>query len=196
MKPLKALNIFLLAALIVVLALNWILEFDPSQPSSFFMPEMVFSVPYDAFSANPVFADGKTFREPVPGTIARGHMPLHYEPTPEGAALAARELQNPMSADDPRSLKRGAFVYLTFCQPCHGVSGKGDGAISLRGYPPPPSLFTEKALNMRDGQMFHVLTYGQGNMPSYASQLSREDRWNVIMQVRALQKMGASSSEE
>jgi mono/diheme cytochrome c family protein len=41
---------------------------------------------------------------------------------------------------------------------------------------------------MKDGQMFHVLTYGQGNMPSFAAQLSREDRWNVILHVRMLQK--------
>ena len=40
---------------------------------------------------------------------------------------------------------------------------------------------------MKAGQMFHVLTFGQNNMPSYASQLSREDRWNAIAYVRTLQ---------
>ena len=40
---------------------------------------------------------------------------------------------------------------------------------------------------MKDGQMFHVLSYGQNNMPSYASQLSRDDRWNVIVYLRSLQ---------
>lgn len=35
--------------------------------------------------------------------------------------------------------------------------------------------------------MFHILTYGQNNMPSYASQLSRQDRWNVIAYLRTLQ---------
>jgi mono/diheme cytochrome c family protein len=51
----------------------------------------------------------------------------------------------------------------------------------------PPSLLAEHALKMKDGQMFHVLTFGQNNMPSYASQLSREDRWSVIGFVRSLQ---------
>ncbi len=40
---------------------------------------------------------------------------------------------------------------------------------------------------MKDGQLFHVLTYGQNNMPSYASQITRQDRWNVIAYVRSLQ---------
>jgi mono/diheme cytochrome c family protein len=40
---------------------------------------------------------------------------------------------------------------------------------------------------MRDGQLFHILTFGQNNMPSYASQLSRADRWNAIAYVRLLQ---------
>ena len=42
-------------------------------------------------------------------------------------------------------------------------------------------------MKMKDGQLFHVLTYGQNNMPFYASQLSREDRWNVILYVRTMQ---------
>jgi mono/diheme cytochrome c family protein len=40
---------------------------------------------------------------------------------------------------------------------------------------------------MKDGQIFHVLNFGQGNMSSYASQISREDRWKVILYVRSLQ---------
>jgi hypothetical protein len=41
---------------------------------------------------------------------------------------------------------------------------------------------------MKDGQMFHVLTYGQGTMAPYAAHLSREDRWCVIRHVRTLQQ--------
>ena len=44
---------------------------------------------------------------------------------------------------------------------------------------------------MKDGQLFHILTYGQNNMPSYASQLSRDDRWNAIIHVRSLQRATA-----
>jgi hypothetical protein len=41
---------------------------------------------------------------------------------------------------------------------------------------------------MRDGQMFHVITYGQKLMPSQASQVRADDRWRLILQVRRLQQ--------
>lgn len=41
-----------------------------------------------------------------------------------------------------------------------------------------------------DGQLFHIVTYGRDKMASYAGQLSREDRWAVILYIRSLQKKG------
>ena len=32
--------------------------------------------------------------------------------------------------------------------------------------------------------MFQILTNGQNSMPSYAAQISREDRWKAILHVR------------
>ena len=61
----------------------------------------------------------------------------------------------------------------------------------MRGFPAPPSLLAPRAVQMKDGQMFHTVTYGQRNMASYASQLSREDRWKVIVYIRAMQKRAA-----
>ena len=61
------------------------------------------------------------------------------------------------------------------------------GPVTQRGVPPPPSLLAPHAVQIKDGQLFHILTYGQNNMASYASQLSRDDRWNVIVYVRSLQ---------
>jgi mono/diheme cytochrome c family protein len=78
-------------------------------------------------------------------------------------------------------------VYATFCQPCHGAGGKGDGPVALRGFPPPPSLLAGKAVSMDDAQIFAILTKGQGNMPSYASQMSAEDRRAAVAHVRLLQ---------
>jgi mono/diheme cytochrome c family protein len=39
---------------------------------------------------------------------------------------------------------------------------------------------------MKDGQLFHIITFGQGNMPSYAAQVDRDDRWKVVRFVRGL----------
>jgi hypothetical protein len=45
----------------------------------------------------------------------------------------------------------------------------------------------EKALQLSGGQMFHIITYGQKNMPSHAAQVPPDDRWRVIAYVRSLQ---------
>ena len=66
----------------------------------------------------------------------------------------------------------------------------------MHGFPPPPSLSAEKTLKMRDGQMFHVLTFGQKNMPGYASQVSAEDRWKAILHVRSLQEAAVRAAEQ
>jgi hypothetical protein len=52
-----------------------------------------------------------------------------------------------------------------------------------------------KSKDMKDGQLFHILTYGQGNMPSYAAQLSQDDRWRVIVHVRSLQGSPANGEK-
>ncbi len=40
---------------------------------------------------------------------------------------------------------------------------------------------------MKDGQIFHVLTRGQGNMAPYAAQLDPAERWKVVTYLRSLQ---------
>ena len=48
---------------------------------------------------------------------------------------------------------------------------------------------------MSDGQMFHVLTFGQKNMPGYAAQISAADRWQAILHVRSLQDAAVRKAE-
>ena len=189
----KALNVALGIALLVAAVLNLTVYNDPARPNFEFIPEMARSVPYDAYSENPNFADGKTLQAPVRGTIARGYMPIHYRATPEDAARAGAELVNPIAPENARALERGATVFATFCRPCHGPTAKGDGPVVLRGFPAPPPLDADKARGLKDGQIFHIITYGQGNMPSHATQVSREDRWRVILHIRSLQKAATSS---
>lgn len=181
------LNGFLLLAVIVSVGASWIFSSDSTRPNFEFLPQMAHSPRYNAFAPNPNFADGTTLQRPEPGTIARGSMPLHYAATPQDALRAGEELTSPLDSDNVRARERGAFVFSNFCAVCHGAGGAGNGPVAQRGYPPPPSLLAEHALKMKDGQLFHVLTYGQNNMPSYASQLSREDRWNAILYVRTMQ---------
>ena len=187
----RGLNVLLFLAFIASLGLYVITDRDLRERNFEVMPEMAHSPAYDTYAANPNFPDGNTFQVPQYGTIARGRLPLHYGPSAKDAIRAGAKLHNPFPARDARAKKRGAFVYKQFCWMCHGAEGRGDGPMAQRGVPLSPSLLAENALEMKDGQMFHVITYGQKTMAAHAAQLSRKDRWKVILYVRSLQKQAA-----
>lgn len=184
------LNAVLALLLIAVAAVSWFLRADAARPNAEVLPDMAHSARYNAYSANPNFGDGKTLQAPPEGAIARGHLPLRYTAGAQDALRAGEELSSPFTANE-NVLQRGAFVFANYCAVCHGADGKGMGPVAQRGYPPPPSLLAQHAFDMKDGQMFHVLAFGQNNMPSYAGQLSREDRWMVIAHIRSLQRQAA-----
>jgi len=188
------LNAFLLVMLILSVGASWLLTLNPARPNFEFLPQMAHAPRYNAFSPNPNFQSGTTLQRPEPGTVPRELMPLHYQATPQDALRAGAELHSPVAPENQRARDRGAFVFANYCAVCHGASGAGNGPVAQRGYPPPPSLLAEHAQKMEDGQLFHILSYGQNNMPSYTSQLSREDRWNAILHVRTLQRTVAPAS--
>ena len=189
--PMRTLNTILGAIMVVAVVLSFAATRDFSQPNLEILPDMVHAPTYQAFEPNPNTDDGKTLRQPASGSIPRGLLPLPYDRTEPDALRAGVELTNPFAADDPDVLARGATAYAIFCQPCHGPGGAADGMVAKRGYPPPPSLLLPHAIDMKDGQMFHVITYGQNNMPSHAPQVSREDRWKIIKFLRTLQASAA-----
>jgi mono/diheme cytochrome c family protein len=178
----------LVLALAALIGAHWMIQPDPSQRNYEFFPNMVESYAHNAQSPPLALDDGTALDlRPPEGSVARGYIPFPYPATPEGALLAGQELQNPFAPDDAEAAARGAIVYGNFCAVCHGGAGHGDGPVTRKGVPPPPNLLLEHALDMADGQMFHVISNGQANMASYASQVERDDRWRAILHVRRLQ---------
>jgi mono/diheme cytochrome c family protein len=190
-------NLILLALLAVTLGVGFSVSRDVDVPN--FEPlvegQMAHSPAYDSFDHNPNFADGATLRTPPAGTIARGHLPFPYKATSEDAVRAGLDLHNPFTDRDQDARGRGSAVFANFCRVCHGPLAQGDGPVTLGGFPAPPSLLSDRAIKMPDGQMFHVLALGQGRMPSIASQLSSEDRWRAILHVRQLQQFYSPSGK-
>jgi len=184
-------NPLLFIVLLGTTALCWFVPVrNVGRPNYDFLPEaqMAQSPAYDSYAPNSNFLDGLTQRTPPAGTIARGYPRLHYQPTLQDAMRAGQELSNPYQPNDTARRERGTVVFTNYCQVCHGPLGQGNGPVTQGSFPPPASLLADRAVQMKDGQMFHVLTYGQGNMPAFSAQLSREDRWSVILHIRMLQK--------
>jgi hypothetical protein len=107
---------------------------------------------------------------------------------------AEKELINPL----PHSefvLARGKNRFETFCVPCHGISGLGDGTVITKvelglddeGFPGPASYLREDVMKLSDGRLFHILSAGQNLMSPVADRLSVEDRWCLVHYIRYLQ---------
>jgi mono/diheme cytochrome c family protein len=191
MRRLPLLNISLLMVLGAFVGAHWLVLPDPSQRNYDFLPDMVASPALDTqYPARIDGAGAPLDLRPAEGSIARGFLPMAYASTVEGAQVAGEELVSPIAEDDEAALARGAAVFATFCSICHGPGGLGTGTVTARGVPPPPSLLAPNAMGMSDGRIYHIISVGQGNMASYASQVTREDRWKTIAFIRGLQSTG------
>jgi mono/diheme cytochrome c family protein len=130
-----------------------------------------------------LFKDGIGMRRPVEGTVARGFLPYAFKGKPEEAA---KTLVNPLLPTKD-VIDRGKTRFLTYCSPCHGNFARGDSRLNGQ-FPSPPTLHSDKVRNWPDGSIYHVITEGQNVMPSYAAQISRDDRWAIIHYLRVLQR--------
>ena len=158
-----------------------------------YMPDMARDPAYKAFAPNPTTRDGLTLQRPVSGTMPRGYQPFHYGSGEAEADRAGRELRNPYRPT-PVTLEEGKSLFVTYCAVCHGPQGRGDGPISSK-IPTPPSYVSDRLLQFQPGRVFHVITLGTNKMPSYAAQLSVDERWEIVTYVHTtLQGLGEPPS--
>ena len=179
-----------------------------------------------AYRENSFYKDGTGSRPLVDGTVPRGYLRDNHEFF-FGKKLKASDLngqqqyqmQNPSQTanlanafpDDvdtipmpitKTDLDRGQERFNIYCSVCHGMTGYGDGIVARRGFnkPSPASYHQDRLQTAPVGHFFDVMTNGWGAMPSYASQVSVEDRWRIAAYIRALQlsqrKATASASPQ
>jgi mono/diheme cytochrome c family protein len=155
-------------------------------PGKVYAPDMTYSRAYDAYTANPVFADSLSSQKPVMGTIAIGHdMPDHLA---EGDTNAYKTFTTSYRFNEAE-LKEGGRLYMIYCGICHGSDLDGNGPLYASGkFPAMPANFKDgKYLHMSVGQMYAAIKYGKNLMGSYASQLDIKQRWQVIAYIKQIQ---------
>jgi mono/diheme cytochrome c family protein len=124
-----------------------------------------------------------------------------YQPVPPGTiAMGTAARQAALSAPGPQVtrelLTQGEERFRAFCSPCHGVSGRGDGTVVSRGFPPPPSYHDERLLALAPEQIVQVITHGKGRMFPYADRVLPEERWAIAHYVKALQARATGAVPE
>jgi mono/diheme cytochrome c family protein len=164
---------------------------------------------YNTLAPSPFFDDGQASR-PIPaGTVARGHLRTDSHLF-EGMVNGQPAETYPFPVTRER-LIRGQQRYEIFCAVCHGSLGDGNGMIVQRGFTRPPAFYPlplheqqmpllyarEQYLMIAPvGHYFNVITNGWGAMFSYNDRISPEDRWNLIMYIRALQISQTATIED
>jgi mono/diheme cytochrome c family protein len=160
---------------------------------------------FGAQAATPLFADGRSMRPPVDGTVARGE--LREDPRLNRGLEADGKFVKltPMPVTKER-LRRGQERFEIFCAPCHGLAGYGNGIVTVRSAELaeqgqavrllPKSYHVDEVRVKESGSYFNTITKGQNAMPPYAAQISVEDRWAIVMYVRALQRSQWANVED
>jgi mono/diheme cytochrome c family protein len=140
---------------------------------------------YKPLRASALFADGRTSRPVVEGTIARGTLDLDVAHTT--GKVGALYASNPL-AQTRATYERGRERYDIYCAPCHDRVGTGEGMIVERGFKAPPTFHQDRLRTVADGYVFETITQGFGVMPSYAQQIPVDDRWAIAAWIRVLQR--------
>ena len=142
------------------------------------------------FRDSDFFADKRMMRTPPEGTVARGYLREddHFfrgDINGQPASTFPKKF-----AGNDNDMTRGRERFNIYCSPCHGRTGAANGTVASRLAVKPPSFHDQRLKDMLVGQIFHAITNGvnNGNMPSYAQQIPEQDRWDIVLYLRALQR--------
>ncbi len=152
------------------------------------------SIPVNDYGKNPAANKRMNMLTPVEGTIKRQYYShdalkdttFFYDIHKDSLDLAGRILKNPLPVGDEKVLEQGKELYISYCSPCHGETGEGDGSVG-KIYKGVPTYKSGRVKGVSEGHIFHVITHGKARMWPHKSQLSPEERWKVVRYVQKLQ---------
>jgi mono/diheme cytochrome c family protein len=167
-----------------------------------FAPNMYYSEALETYTQwkPSLFKDGKNIQAAPKGTIPRNswyvaedYQAYHLVDTAYESSVALKSPIEAKMAAMPAAeaaeyekalLVKGDTIYRTFCSVCHGAKGDGQGILVTGAVQyPTPGAYDSK-VGLTEGKMFHSLTHGKNLMGSYASQITPEQRWQVIYYIK------------
>lgn len=196
MKKSAIISFFTLIAVVVISC-----DDIQRKPSKTYMPDMAYSRAYETYSDHSNLASkGIHYNNlPVPGTVSRGEeMPYHLLNDSTGYNASA-SVTDPLPKLNSMEMVEAERLYLINCAICHGTALDGNGPLYKGGqgpYPAKPATLVgdPKIEALPEGTLYHVMTYGKNLMGSYASQLSRKQRWMVAQYVKSKQVKSAGTN--
>lgn len=181
----------ILLSFIMVIGLITLVESCDSkrEPGKVYMPDMAYSRAYEAYAPNNLAKENINYiPAPVEGTIRRGDLFPYILPNDSNGYKMSAEVKDPLPPLDTVQMKEAQRLFNINCAICHGPNLDAQGPLATGGkVPAVANLTLALYVKMPVGTMFHSITYGKNNMGSYASQLTREQRWMVIQYVKSRQ---------
>ncbi len=183
-------NLMLLIVVVGALAGGGCRGWQSEEPPIHLNPNMDTQEKGKAYRSSSFFADGRMMQAPRAGTVARGYLnaDTHFsEGTVDGKPATTLPA---VYEGSPAQMARGQERFNIYCAPCHGGAGDGMGTVASKLTIKPPSFHDQRLKDMPVGGIYAAIHNGvnNGNMPSYAAQITTIDRWNIVYYVRALQK--------
>jgi mono/diheme cytochrome c family protein len=168
---------------------------DKREPGRVYMPDMAYSRAYEAYAQNNLKQDGINYVPyPVDGTVRRGDLFAYTLSNDSNGYKMAVTVKDPLAPLDSNQMLEAQRLFNINCAICHGPNMDAQGPLAVSGKVGGiANLKLDQYVKEPEGQMFHVVTYGKGNMGSYASQLDRKQRWMVIQYVKSQQAKGAAT---
>ncbi len=139
---------------------------------------------FKPYQENDFYADKRSARPLVEGTVARGKIDDHLNL----GVVDGKPVSDYPFPITRKEIERGMNRFNIFCTPCHSRTGDGWGMVVQRGLKHPPSLHEARLKAAPVSHFFNVITNGIGMMSGYGAQIKPEDRWAIIAYVRALQQ--------
>ena len=193
----------IIATLVLSMAAVFIGCKDKREPGRSYMPDMAYSRAYESyasrdsaiFTMDPNSAGHKIFFNNLPpaGTLKRGELyPFNVPNDSNGLLNLSTQVKNPLGPLTGKELEEAGRLFNINCAVCHGAKAEANGPLA-------PKIGGVKSIiaaspGYSDGRIFFVMEYGQGNMGSYASQLSREQRWRIVQYIRTLEPKTAATT--
>lgn len=164
-------------------------NFDKSQPNVELIQDMMESPALKPQEFDKGGPNDGAMRIPPEGTQPVGFEPYKYAKDVAGSV----NNKNPLAGQYTEEvLKTGLKYYTVHCSICHGIQGEGGEKMPVAetmALKPPP-MTSDKIKGWTDGQIYHVITMGQGVMGPYASHIPQQYRWQVVNYIRHLQGKG------
>lgn len=107
----------------------------------------------------------------------------------EIVSVDPNEMRNPLEKDSS-NLAKGREAFMNYCSMCHGAAGDGLGTVGQSFYPLPSDLHSDAIQSLSDGELFRIISLGSRRSPPLGHTISEEDRWAIVLHLRALGGQG------